>query len=79
MRIRLRSSPPLAPLKAWFEIPSTLLMDTNSITDLKREIHHRLLTSNETLRTSQIILELDDFELLDDSSLTVIRENDLLV
>jgi hypothetical protein len=79
MRIRLRSSPPLPPLKAWFVIPSTFSMDSNTITDLKREIHSRFLTSNETLHTSQITLELDEFELLDDSSLNVIRENDLLV
>lgn len=80
MRIRLRSIPPLPSLKAWFELPSAMLSEESTIKDLKQEVARKLLNNEkDTVDAIHILLELDDFELLDDSSISVIRENDLLV
>jgi hypothetical protein len=93
MRVRLQSQPPLPLLKAWFEIPLALVNPQETIEDLKVELCRKVLTppwtgkhgpsdtlkGNEKLRADQIILEIDDFELLDGSAVNVIRENDLIL
>ena len=80
MRFRIAAKPPLAPFKAWFDIS-----DNDSIFDIrgvKAQICSRIsqlsAASGCPLTSEQIILYIDDFELLDDSSLQVIKENDLV-
>lgn len=72
MRIKLQTLPPLKPLKAWFQIPSTLSLEYSTINDLKDCLP--VIDSSEY----HLVLVLDDFELLGDTTLSVLREGDLV-
>ncbi|KAL5487853.1 hypothetical protein ACEPAI_5961 [Sanghuangporus weigelae] len=79
MRFRVASRPPVKPLKAWFDIPND-----GSVIDIlgvKSQLCSRLrqLAEDGTIGApTEISLFIDDFELLDDSGLDVIQENDLV-
>ncbi|KAL5527579.1 hypothetical protein ACEPAG_6380 [Sanghuangporus baumii] len=79
MRFRVASRPPVKPLKAWFDIPND-----GSVIDIlgvKSQLCSRLrqLAEDGTIvAPTEISLFIEDFELLDDSSLDVIQENDLV-
>ena len=74
MRIKVESTPPLATFKAWFVVSAA-----SSVQDLKESLcsdipvlHEQEVTANE------ITLVLDGFELLDSSSIDVVRDGDLV-
>jgi hypothetical protein len=72
MRIRVSSEEPR--LKAWYNL-------TNAITigQLKRALCTDLKALNDaSTLASELDLLLDDFELLDESSVNVLREGDLV-
>ncbi|KAL5508059.1 hypothetical protein ACEPAH_5677 [Sanghuangporus vaninii] len=79
MRFRVASRPPVKPLKAWFDIHND-----GSVIDIlgvKSQLCSRLpqLVEDGTIvAPTEISLFIDDFELLDDSGLDVIKENDLV-
>ncbi|KAL5530224.1 hypothetical protein ACEPAF_6481 [Sanghuangporus sanghuang] len=79
MRFRVASRPPVKPLKAWFDIPND-----GSVIDIlgvKSQLCSRLpqlVEDGTTVAPTEISLFIDDFELLDDSGLDVIKENDLV-
>lgn len=72
MRIKLQTEPPLPPLKAWLNIhsESTILQLKHSIRT-KIEVIHNVVTSS-----SDLVLILDDFQLLDNIEIDVIRDGD---
>ncbi|TFY83258.1 hypothetical protein EWM64_g753 [Hericium alpestre] len=77
MRVRVITSPPLPELKAWFSL-ATLAEDA-SVTILK----DKLCKTLQALRDAGVcgqdtILSLDDFELLDESRIDILRDGDLI-
>ncbi|KAI0313247.1 hypothetical protein OF83DRAFT_1142260 [Amylostereum chailletii] len=79
MRIRISTSPPLPSLKAWFPINEKETPEERTVISLKK-----LLCANvEALRNArvqsyEIALLLDDFDLLDETTLDVLRDGDLV-
>lgn len=71
-RIRLGSTDP--PLKAWFSVPSHVA----TVRDLKKSLCSNLEVL-EDVAPDSIILLLDEFEVLDDSPINVLRDGDLLL
>ena len=80
MRVRVRSVGPLPTVQAWYEV-SVGILEQRTIADLKKELCQKLFNGDSELSISaaNLLIEIDDFELLDSSSLTLIHENDLLV
>lgn len=80
MRIRVRSVGPLPSVKAWYEV-SVGAMEPKTVADLKNELCQTVFGHEQdmSVTAANIIIELDEFELLDNSSLNVVHENDLLV
>ncbi|KAG8962824.1 hypothetical protein FRC03_003724 [Tulasnella sp. 419] len=80
MRVRLVTHPPLPPLKAWFGI--TTPADSQSITALKNTIYTQVLRPNlstEVAQSSDLLLEIEGFELLGDSTCeNVLQDGDLV-
>lgn len=70
MRLKLQIEPPFSPLKAWFPVPPHI----HSILDLK----FTLITNIKILVATEIELFLDDFELLDETDVNVLRDGDLV-
>ncbi|KAL0949850.1 hypothetical protein HGRIS_009883 [Hohenbuehelia grisea] len=81
MRLKLQTAPPLPAFKAWFSTDG-LEPSPISIQDLKQHLHARVekLRSNPVVATSgrNLILTLEDFELLDECSVTTLRDGDLI-
>jgi hypothetical protein len=77
MRLKLQTNAPLSPLKAWFSLPEPPVLST--INDLKRHLctHLPLLTESR-IPAKDIMLVLDEFELLDDTDVGVLRDGDLV-
>lgn len=76
-RIRLTSAPPLPPLKAWFSI-SVIAVDA-PVSDLKSHLCSTLqILRDAELQASDIELLFDDFELLSESRVDVLRDGDLV-
>lgn len=74
MRIRLATHPPLPPLKAWYGITPELTEQT--VSELKEDIVTGLLARSSS---ADIKLEIDGFQLLDESLVgTVIQNGDLV-
>lgn len=74
-RIRLQSSSPLPPLKAWYLIPSTV----TTIRDLKLALCSQLpMFKDMRIQPAHIMLEIDGFELLEESHIDLVREGDIL-
>jgi len=77
MRIRVTSSPPLPEIKAWFSLKS--MPENTSVSSLKE----RLCTTIQALRDARVrgedvILLLDDFELLGEIAVDILRDGDLV-
>jgi hypothetical protein len=75
-RIRLQSFEPLPLLRVWFLIPQ-------NVVDI-RSLKHAIFTHFSPLKdlgiqSTQLVLELDDFELLDDCSIDLVHEGDILM
>lgn len=76
MRVRIASHPPLPVLKAWFGIDDHTAA-TQTILDLKKALSEQLCQLGRD--QSQLLLELEGFELLDESlCYHVLREGDLI-
>jgi hypothetical protein len=72
MRIRLSAEEP--PLKAWFNVESK-----SNILQLKRAMCKDVHALHDIgVDAPELELLLDDFELLDESSVDVLREGDLI-
>lgn len=79
MRIRLKSVPPLPTLKYWYEVPKYLLENEDStVKDLKKSCIQSFFTG-KGVKDTNIVIELDEFELEDNSLLSIVRDNDLLM
>lgn len=77
MRLRLQTLPPLPALKAWF-IPD-LPVAPSTIHNLKEAICQRVqVLQDGRIAERHIDLILDEFELLSDSPLAVVRDGDLV-
>jgi hypothetical protein len=76
MRLRIQTYNPLPEIKAWF-IPD--VQSTTSVYDLKEALCFRFqaLKARE-FRGKDLILLLDDFELLNDSPFSAVRDGDLI-
>lgn len=78
MRFRLITRPPLPPVKAWFTIADDVKR-TQTIVDLKRDICDRVpALEQELLEGKDIQLSIEDFDLLDEEEVAVVRENDII-
>ncbi|KAH8118299.1 hypothetical protein DFH11DRAFT_1566691 [Phellopilus nigrolimitatus] len=80
MRFRLATKPPLNSLKAWFDLEDNV--SGLDIFGVKKQICNRLRDLRDEddapLYADGLSLSIDDFDLLDDSSAQVIKENDLV-
>ena len=75
MRIRVQSSPPLSPFKAWY-----CPQNDNTILDLKTSICDVLPPLRDSnIEAHEISLLLDDFELFDNIPLDAVRDGDLVL
>ena len=77
MRLRIQSCSPLPDIKAWF-VPDVHSAPA-SIYDLKEALC-LCFGAFKTLKVGgkDLILQLDDFELLDDSPFSAVRDGDLI-
>lgn len=74
MRLRIQTSPPLLPLKAWFPTSVSTSSETQIVAELKIS-----LLSVVNAGKAKLKLELDGFELLDSSPVKdVLRDGDLV-
>ena len=89
MRIRVLTSPPLPHVKAWFVVPDGAQNITSSslvhaepslenIFGLKNALRNGI-PALRPLSAADLILMIDGFELLDESSTAVIKDGDLVV
>ena len=80
MRFRLATKPPLRPLRAWFDIPDN--ESDIDVLSLKSQICSRIPQLNDEDGSvpvpEELVLSLDDFELLEDSNVRVIKENEVV-
>lgn len=77
LRLRLQTSAPLPALKCWFSLPSNAGL--NEFGTLKEHLCSELdVFTQADVSPSNLQLLLDDFELLDDSPLDILRDGDLL-
>ena len=76
MRLRIQTYNPLPEIKAWF-IPDVQI--TTSVYDLKEALCSRFQAlKTHNFRGKDLILLLDDFELLNDSPFSAVRDGDLI-
>ena len=74
MRVKVECTPPLPSTKAWFIVPPV-----ETVSDVKEALCYDLPgLQNAQTAPSQITLYLDGFELLDATSVDVVRDGDLL-
>ena len=75
MRVKVETLAPLPPLKAWFSCAAL-----STVRDLKASLCAILKPLQDgRVGIEELILLLDDFELLDASSIDVVRDGDLIV
>lgn len=72
MRLKISTVHPLSPFKAWFVL-DTLVDNVYTIAHLKRTLCARLPL---VLPDNNIILVMDDYDLLDDSPISILRDGD---
>ena len=77
MRLRVQSVYPLPPLKAWFLVPKYLGNDSN-VYGLKQALQSTLAPLAR-VQANALLLELDEFELLDETGLEVLQDGSLVV
>ncbi|KAI0786529.1 hypothetical protein C8Q75DRAFT_808499 [Abortiporus biennis] len=73
MRIKFESSPPLPIFKAWFYITKE-----KTLSELKTGLAAQISSNGNKFLASDLLLLLDDFELLDSSSVEILREGDTI-
>lgn len=81
MRLRIQTLAPLPELKAWYFADSDTLSDNvlSTVTHLKQAICLQVPALRQLgVNGHQLVLLLDNFELLDDSPLNVVRDGDLV-
>ena len=75
-RIRLQSFAPLPSFRVWFLVPQNAV----DVQSLKIAISTQLpALKGLDIRPAQLVLEMDSFELLDESSIDLVREGDIVV
>ena len=76
MRLRIQTFNPLPEIKAWF-IPD--IQNATSVYNLKEALCSRLQAlKDRKFSGKDLILLLDDFELLNDSPFSAVRDGDLI-
>ncbi|KAF8905826.1 hypothetical protein CPB84DRAFT_1771280 [Gymnopilus junonius] len=79
MRLRIQTQPPLPELKAWFipDVPSA----PTTMYELKEALCQRVqpLADSGRCEARHLVLLLDEFELLDETPFSAVRDGDLLV
>jgi hypothetical protein len=76
MRVRLSASLGAEAIKAWFNVDTSTLL---TILDLKTKLCSFLDALRDLrLASTDVQLSVDGFELLDDSTVDVLREGDLI-
>jgi len=79
MRLKLQTNPPLAPLKAWFPLPDSSSPTLLTINELKHHLcTHLLVLTKSCVNAKDIVLVLDEFELLNETEVDVLRDGDLI-
>jgi hypothetical protein len=80
MRLRIQTIPPLPELKAWYSADHDTTLDaTSTIAHLKNAICLQFSTLTDLgVNRHHLVFLLDSFELLDDSSLGLLRDGDLI-
>lgn len=80
MRFRLTTRLPLKPIKAWFDLAdSETGLDIRSLKSLLcTRIPQLLDEKGNAPSTADLELSIDEFALLDDSKISIIKENDLV-
>ncbi|KIM83320.1 hypothetical protein PILCRDRAFT_819569 [Piloderma croceum F 1598] len=79
MRLKLQTNPPLSPLKAWFPLPKSSPSTLLTINELKHHLcTHLPVLTKSCVHAKDIVLVLDDFELLDETEVGVLRDGDLI-
>lgn len=73
LRLRIATSPPLAPLRALFLVAAS----SRTIADLKIQLVHDL-GQLRGVAPAQLLLEVDGWELLDRSQVELVREEDII-
>ncbi|GJJ07812.1 hypothetical protein Clacol_002017 [Clathrus columnatus] len=74
-RIRLKSGSPLPEFRIWFAIPQNV----ESIKELKTLIHKSVIFLKKSdFQPSHLMLELEDYELPDESPIGLLRESDVI-
>jgi hypothetical protein len=73
LRLRISTVPPLAPLKALFLVAAS----SRTIADLKAQLVHDL-GQLRGVASTQLLLEVDGWELLDGSQVELVREGDVI-
>ncbi|KAG6334277.1 hypothetical protein ID866_4817 [Astraeus odoratus] len=74
MRVRVTTKPPLPPIKAWFPVPSSSDL---TVADFKSHLCKTLPTLHACV-ASLLRLSIDEFELLDECEIGVVRDGDLV-
>ncbi len=82
MRLKLTSLPPFPPVRVWFLIPQSVL----TIQDLKKEIINNVIRhlhvhgiTTKRIKSKQVVLSVDGFDLLDGTSVEVLKEGEDVV
>ena len=79
MRLRIQTYNPLPDVKAWFNLDVQAPSLPTSIYDLKETLCLRFQgLKAQSLSGQDLILLLDDFELLNDSPFSAVRDGDLI-
>ena len=73
MRIKVECGPPLQPLKVWFVVPAAV----SSVAELKNSLCAELSALNR-VSSEDLVFSLDGFELIDSSSIDVVRDGELI-
>ena len=73
MRLKISTVHPLSPFKAWFAL-DTLADEVYTIAHLKRTLCTRL----PGLPDDNITLMMDEYDLLDDSPISILRDGDVV-
>lgn len=74
-RIRLQSFAPLPSFRVWFLVPQNVV----DVQSLKRSLSTQLPALKDSdIRPTQLVLEIDDFELLDNTSIDLVHEGDTI-
>jgi hypothetical protein len=79
MRLKLQTNPPLSPLKAWFPLPESSPPTLLTINELKHHLcTHLPVLTKSCVHAKDIVFVLDEFELLDETEVGVLRDGDLI-